>query len=463
MNNDFTPGNYNTNQNARQVPPYPGYQVPDNPPRNEENYNSPPLQPENRQKREFNYQSSQPQKQPAAYHTSFAQPQAGAPQQIPYPQRPFNLNSNSSFNNSYAPSGQYIQGNPFPAVQPPPYGYYGYVPTPREIERNEIRKSASVAGKETLIIFLLMQGLAIIVVIIAMFTGVMGMPTEGDPYSGFTPMGFYIFEGMLSLVSIALPTFILIKSSKQSINKLVPFEKINGRLLTAMVFGGMAVCMIAQLIATLFGINMSLFGIDIYSNTESYTRASVFDFLMSALCTAVIPALVEEFAYRGLVLGVLRKHGDMFAVISSAFLFGLLHGNFVQIPFAFVVGLVLGYVRVKTDSMLPSVLIHFGNNFFAVVMTTVADIVPESIYYILESVVMIGLLAAGFIAISFIAKNYREFFEYKENSKMDTLYSYKEKLKIFFSNGFILADTIILGITALLLLIPTDEIASSLY
>lgn len=405
----------------------------------------------NMQAREFNYRTScRPQ-------------QVNVPNRVPpqtgYGQPNFKYPVQSGFNNSYAQPPRYMPPYPQPAA--PMYGYYPY--TPREAERNDIRKSASISGKITLAIEISMFVLTIIVMIIAVCCGVIKDAAEGDPYMGFTPMGFYFFEGLISLASISIPTLILLKSTGSRIDSLVPFKGINGKPLAAMVVGGMAVCMLAQIIPTLLGINLSLFGIDIYANlNNSESAISVMDFIMESVCTALIPALVEEFAYRGLVVGVLKKHGDMFAVITSAFLFGMLHGNLVQIPFAFIVGLVLGYVRVKTDSMLPSVLIHFCNNFFAVSVNTLSEIFPENVSYILETIIVVLILIAGFIAFSYLSKKHSNFFEYKANKDQKTLYTYKEKLQIFFSNGFIIADIVILSLSAIVLLIPTDEIMSNL-
>ena len=48
-------------------------------------------------------------------------------------------------------------------------------------------------------------------------------------------------------------------------------------------------------------------------------------------------------------------------------IFGLLHANVLQFIFATLVGLLLGYITIKTDSVLPAVFIHFANNFRSVI------------------------------------------------------------------------------------------------
>ncbi len=79
---------------------------------------------------------------------------------------------------------------------------------------------------------------------------------------------------------------------------------------------------------------------------------------MNAFATAVVPPFVEEFLFRGVILSQFRKYGDVFAVIASALLFGLLHRNFSQIVFAFICGLALGITLVRTNNIWIPVGIH---------------------------------------------------------------------------------------------------------
>lgn len=85
-----------------------------------------------------------------------------------------------------------------------------------------------------------------------------------------------------------------------------------------------------------------------------------FVFLLS---TALVPAFVEEIALRAGALQAMRKYGDWFAIVTSAFIFAVLHGNMVQTPFAFIAGLVLGYIFIATGSIWPGIIVHFINNF----------------------------------------------------------------------------------------------------
>ena len=71
--------------------------------------------------------------------------------------------------------------------------------------------------------------------------------------------------------------------------------------------------------------------------------------------------IAEELLCRGLAMRPLVKYGKRFAILMSAFFFGLMHCNIVQTPFAFVVGLVLGYVAVEYN-ILWAMVLHMINN-----------------------------------------------------------------------------------------------------
>ena len=360
----------------------------------------------------------------------------------------------------YTSQGYYPPNRPYtppPGYYPPTtanaYGYsyinpaYTYQKSPKELELDNLRKAANSGGALTIAIFITMIVVAVILVVIAFFSGIIqNTPTIGDdPHMGFTTMGFYLYEGIASLLSIFIPTLIIMSSAKKDhslkTDDFLPFDHVPGKKLAAIVFSGIAICMVAQIMAALLSVNLSLFGIDLEDAANMVFGTSAVDVVMNSICTALVPALVEEFAYRGVVLGVLKKYDVNVAIIGSAFLFGMLHGNLGQIPFAFVVGLVLAYVRVKTNSMLPNILIHFGNNFYAVIVTTIDQILPESVSTILDAAVIIVLVIAGFLSIYYLSKTDKDYFTLKCEK---SLLTFGEKLKTFFGTGTVIASTIIL-------------------
>ena len=80
------------------------------------------------------------------------------------------------------------------------------------------------------------------------------------------------------------------------------------------------------------------------------------------LYVAFLGPIAEELLFRGLLIRILRPCGKQAAIVVSAIAFGLFHGNIIQIPFAFFVGLVLGYVTVEY-SVIWAIVLHMINNF----------------------------------------------------------------------------------------------------
>jgi len=85
---------------------------------------------------------------------------------------------------------------------------------------------------------------------------------------------------------------------------------------------------------------------------------------------AIIAPISEELIFRGLILDYLRKnYGDWPSIVISAILFGLLHFLPSYIAVATYGGLIYGWLRIKTGSLLPSILCHaLWNSFVFVVL-----------------------------------------------------------------------------------------------
>ena len=90
--------------------------------------------------------------------------------------------------------------------------------------------------------------------------------------------------------------------------------------------------------------------------------------VLNVLLGCVIAPVCEEFAFRRLLLDRLRPYGDKFAVCASALCFGLFHGNLSQLLYAFTVGLVLGYVALRTGRIWQTILLHAMVNAVSVVL-----------------------------------------------------------------------------------------------
>jgi uncharacterized protein len=89
------------------------------------------------------------------------------------------------------------------------------------------------------------------------------------------------------------------------------------------------------------------------------------------LKVAVIAPVIEELIFRGLILNGLRKNYNAFtAVFISAVLFSLFHLNPWQMPATFVLGLLLGWIMIRTRNIMLAIIGHSINNLLVLLTVT---------------------------------------------------------------------------------------------
>lgn len=165
---------------------------------------------------------------------------------------------------------------------------------------------------------------------------------------------------------------------KQFIEPVIPFEKIEKSKLCAWVALGMGLCVLSNYVVSFVILLCKSFGYEL-TKGESIKPDSALACVVAVVSTAIIPAIIEEFAMRCCTLGVLKKYGKGFAIFTVSVVFGLLHGNVIQFIFAFLIGIVLASITVKTNSILPAILIHGFNNGISALQDTANYIAGKDI------------------------------------------------------------------------------------
>ncbi len=104
-------------------------------------------------------------------------------------------------------------------------------------------------------------------------------------------------------------------------------------------------------------------------------------FLSLAVAMAVIGPIAEELAFRGVIYAGLRRSGRLLgAILLQALLFGLMHLNFNQMSYAFVMGVAWGILNEVTGSMWPGLIGHFMVNIGGAISSyTIVKYFPETL------------------------------------------------------------------------------------
>ena len=89
----------------------------------------------------------------------------------------------------------------------------------------------------------------------------------------------------------------------------------------------------------------------------------------------IVSPFAEEIVFRGIVYNRMhRQYGKWIAIIGSALLFGLYHGNIVQALYGFMLGLLIAVLYEKYASFAVPVIIHSAANVFVYVVTSVTGV-----------------------------------------------------------------------------------------
>ena len=295
-------------------------------------------------------------------------------------------------------------------------------------ETKELRKNANIAG---ISLYLISVVSFLMIFLLKIGAAVTGSSEILDDLLN-EPAIMQVYQIIFSVSVFTLPFIICYKIGGYKIGEFISFKRADRNTELALFFGGGVFCLFANIAAAYVDSIFTSFGID-YSIGETDIPKGIFGFLLYTLSTAIVPAVLEEFALRGIVLGTLRKFGDTFALITSSLCFGIMHGNFEQIPFAFMAGLILGFVTIKTGSLRTAIFIHFFNNFISVVfsyMRGISETQQNLIYVMLLAVFLV-------LALFFINRTTGQ--EILKIEYGDCILPEKEKYKVFFlSIGIIL-------------------------
>ena len=177
---------------------------------------------------------------------------------------------------------------------------------------------------------------------------------------------FVIQVGLMLCLSLFLFSFLRKQKLKQTLD-MYGFHKINFKAVLLSVLIGVLVYFATIFVATFFSAILKLLG---YEKTSGSVMQSypVWLLILELIFTCVLPGICEEVANRGMVLSVYKKSGAKKAILLSGLLFGLMHLNIEQFFYATIIGFFFGFVVLLTDSIYPTMIMHFTNNAVSTLM-----------------------------------------------------------------------------------------------
>jgi len=295
-----------------------------------------------------------------------------------------------------------------------PYNYhYNY----RQINESPAMKEKKRLRRDSNAISLAVMGFAGWSLVAGVMIGVISLLiSEGFTLLDDTQMqsdmmldtGVELFLYLINPVLIAAPPFLIMaKIMKIPASFYLPLNKPKGGVSFSLVVFGFGACMLAQLVAVIISVVMSWTGL---KEPEFSLPAAngIPEKLIMLIGVSIFPGIIEELIFRGIILQWLRRYGDGFAILVSSIIFGFIHMNLAQIPFAMMVGIALGVIAVRTESLIIPMIVHAANNAFSLLMewfwpefmSGLTELEADICYLgIIFLIILIGLIAMLYIGI----------------------------------------------------------------
>ena len=203
-----------------------------------------------------------------------------------------------------------------------------------------------------------------------------------------------IFYDGLSFIIIIfgtlIPFFIMRKAFK------VPLKKINRNFnfsftelfVQTIVF--FTICIALTYVSNILFAYLGMEGKLISSIGFSYDEANLENALYVLMLIVATP-IVEEYAFRGVLLKVLSKYGKNFGLYASAVIFALAHLSFVEMIPAFIMGIELGKTSLRYRSIRPTIFIHMLFNGLIYALCVIPASITKYMAYGLVAIVVIAV------------------------------------------------------------------------
>lgn len=273
-------------------------------------------------------------------------------------------------------------------------------------ERREIRKTANAVSWTALIGVLLMT--FALPLAMESYLSFLGFSLRNGDFLGLPPALYYLLIAVDYVIGLAVPVLLFYAFRHIPLSDGLPFRYARAGDVALYTAAGCMICMLANYPANWVASVQEYFGFSGELPSMPLTKDPLVIGLY-VINVVVIPPLVEEMMFRGLILQNLRRFGDGFAVLFSAMLFGLYHGNFIQMAFAFVCGLALGFAAVRTNSLLPCILIHFINNSVSMAEELAQRFGTEDLVTGIDNTASAVLIGAGLVALLVLGMSRRLF------------------------------------------------------
>ncbi len=204
----------------------------------------------------------------------------------------------------------------------------------------------------------------IVILLISIIYSTVLSVLAGKDLSLFSSNAVIITNYLLSPIAICLAIGILRYKNKKNYIALTFSKKFELKPFIATLLIGFGLSFGLSEINLIF-VNF-LTGLGLKVSSPTLPTNTLLNVILVILSVCVLPAVIEEFLFRGIILSGLKKTGVVFATLISGALFSLFHMSPSQTIYQFIVGALYSLIIIYGGNLLYTVIIHFINNLYII-------------------------------------------------------------------------------------------------
>ena len=317
-------------------------------------------------------------------------------------------------------SGKYPYQMPSYGPEDDEYTYvsgFGFVPTPPDVaERQAIRSRGNALGAAFLVYFLVLSFVPNVMMVFfsMIFSDVV---ITGDGVFVAHPAVYELLSMVITIIAYLFPFLLIYRFSvKEKCRDAFPLRVRSRGIALLAVPICLAVTVIAMEATQMLAALSSAIGVPMTEELSIVPPTDTAALVLFYLRMTLLPAVMEELVFRGVIFQSLRKFSDPMALFISAGLFSLAHMSLVKIPYTFLMGLCIGYFVMKTNSLLTGMAIHLVNNAYVLTKQLIGSNMPAELLPIFQDISSIALIILGFVALLLLVNRYSGMFTLRPNS-----------------------------------------------
>lgn len=198
----------------------------------------------------------------------------------------------------------------------------------------------------------------------------------------------------LGAIATLLVYFIVEKVKKSSLAKETDMKKVSAKQLGLTIIGAAGAMFFMNNIISILPIPEELTG----GLESGMSNLTAYPFWQAILVNAILVPILEEVVFRGYIYSRLSKAmPSVVAALISSLVFGISHGTVLWAIWAFIVGMIICAVRVKSGSIIPGIIFHIIMNAYAMIVSyfNIYEGASDTLMYVLTAVG--GVMLAAYL------------------------------------------------------------------